>query len=298
MFDAVSRRLAKEGWHHSELRRFNSKLDFPSCIASWCSRTNDRGECVGSWDGKGLIHAFSLGCTVKREQPTLVHEMGIEARWIPDTGTGASLGYGSGEQGCWFYVYFYPNVKKVNDWERQPPLSFPFGYYHQIKRFGNVSYMIQVQAKEFRPDGKDRTWTDAQIMQHLGSAESLRDAMIREADSLEHRMRELIPSQEAVFEYWDDTGASSAHPPMRWSGPPTDEYALSLGQTTEMLDDALAELNRRRDLIRTHYQAMHAAMEAAFPLVECLRSIKSKEFHGHQDDSAEQPGKGSGEDPS
>jgi hypothetical protein len=271
-FDAAARRLAENEWHHSEYRMVNWNANQPAYHAFWCLRKNERDECVFKWDGKGLARGLSLSCRVTRDHPRLVQSVHIAGHWMPDSGTGAAIGYGCGKHDSRFEVDFYPDVRKGLDWER-PPLTYPFMAYWRRKHYRNLSYYVQVDVVDFRADRKNQNWTDRQIVQHLDSAESLRDAMLGEANTLEERMRRLIPSQEAVLHYYDDTGANAANPPKKQLGPPKGEYALTPAQTTEILDEALAELDERRELIRAHYKAMHAAMEAAFPLVECLKEV-------------------------
>jgi hypothetical protein len=150
-------------------------------------------------------------------------------------------------------------------------LRLPDGGLSFSKQYGDYEYKIWARTNWFPRD------QDARKL--LASAETLRDDGLARFDELERWTEEQLETGELVRWVVDhgkteevadgDTGLEipqdlTLHPPF------PHEYQLSNQQKQDILSDARAELDRRRNLLRENYRELYSAAHAAFPLHESL----------------------------
>jgi hypothetical protein len=274
-FDAAAKAIAKPQWTIRPYRNVAQSGGPARFSARWCERTNDRGECDCAPQAERPSHCISLTGISSQSGDIGIDGLALGATYLPITGWGAQIEYstygGAGPLGRLFNLRFHHedfSHKHSNEWS----LTLINSSFTGRRNYGELQYEFQVSTHGTESwMGEGTTNRDEQLEQYLASAESFRDAALVELDVLEKHCRDQISSGKAVIEVVDYTGASSDNPPQSRGVGPDGDKSLSEAQKAEVLTSALAEIDRRREIVREHYEAQYAALKATFPLLECLQ---------------------------
>lgn len=166
--------------------------------------------------------------------------------------------------------------------------------YSARRQFEDTEYSFSVYVDP--PTYRKVRVSDEVVLRWLRSPESLRDEALAKLDQLAAKAKVEIPSGAAVrgahyVDARDGHGRQSliarrqnASPVLLASQaaaatvaavPPPDSYRpLSVEEKAIVLRESLAEIARRKELVRNNYEQLHAALERAFPLRKCLQEIE------------------------
>lgn len=289
-FDAAAQRAAdpaahrvawQEAWH--DPRSTSNREWWMDYRAMWCLQSSNLDHLCAHHSARP-VHCIKLYAWPHPRSPQgVVTAFELRASRHPDgPGWGVCMTYDAQAAGAdstksdlhveWSVVFY-------NDQIDSRPfgsiLTIPGGGVRIDKRFGDLAYHVTAPI-HLPPRRGPRKF--------LASAESFRDAGLADANKLEALIREQIATGKAAISVTDaskleartEGGTDGGHPPQPvyhhpTFGPPLPaEYELAEEQKQEILDEATQEMQRRRRLFREHYQEMYAAMQATFPLNECL----------------------------
>ncbi len=283
-FDAAARRLAGPKWKHVKWHeqwhppeRSSRGIGWLDYSAVWCLRS-DQPSHVCAWSTERPVHCIRLRARPFPDSPKRLREFSLNVKRHGDRGDwGVSLFYANSKSDAdsakvgesFDFVFFNEEYARPGS-VSNAALSIPGGRCGVAKKFGQYEYSIGAFATNL---------AGRRALEFVASAETLRDAGLAVIDSLEPAIRQRINAGEATVTDHGKTkvivedsrdGSLEQEVPLTVKPPLPPEYRLTDQQKQEILDKAIAELERRRRLLREHYQEMYAAVQAAVPLCECL----------------------------
>ncbi len=270
-FDAMAREIAKPNWHHKSWHKVTNGSGpnpYVAYRAIWSTHT-EKKEFVLRPTTSGF-HRIRLSVPVDRKDGKTVKQFVLNAIWFPNPKQwGVSINYHALPKSKELYhIHFYPGKYRFD--------SGTLRTYETYKQFGDYRYCIHISVPqtEVHPD----------IRGYLVSAKSFRDSGLASLDKLDGLVQKRIESGAAVAYVTDAkkrktkivNRTSAGRPPfkinvpIKFRPPLPERYKLSPAQTKQILGEAKKELDRRRKVLREHYEAMYAATQKAFPLAKCL----------------------------
>jgi hypothetical protein len=273
--DAAAAALAKPEWSIRPYRDSAYSGGPGLFVAEWCQRVDRRGQCDCTLQAARPNHGISLAAQSLKPGKT-IDGLSLRTTYLPASGWGVDIEYttygGEAALGEMFNLRFHhdkfnPKDSNSNDCA----LNLVNSYYSTSRRYGDLVYRFQVSTHGTSSwAGDARASRDPLVEKYYSSAKSFRETALAELDSLEKYAREQIPSGKAVISVKDHSNVSSAEPPREVGLSPGGDKSLTKTQTDAILQAALMEIDRRRAIVREHYEEQHAALKAAFPLLECV----------------------------
>jgi hypothetical protein len=273
-FDAAAKALTKPQWTIRPYRNSTYSGGPARFVGEWCQRTNRRGE--GDYSLQAARPNHCIGLIGKSNSPDeTIDGLELRAIYLPAKGWGAEIEYRTYNDAALLGEFFnlrfhHDEFNPKNNYDNECALNLVNSYFTARRKYGQLEYQFQVSTHGTRSwMGETKTGPDEQVEKYLASAESFRDAALAELDALERHCRDQIASGEAVIGVNDYTDVRSDNPPR--SPPSGVDTCLSEAQKAEVLQSALTEIDRRREIVREHYAEQYAALKATFPLLECLK---------------------------
>jgi hypothetical protein len=284
--DAAARRIADPRGHHVAWHEswhgphtISTRQWWMDYHALWCLQSSTPDH-LCTWQAERPVHCIHLRASHHPDNPKKVRGLDLNATWRPEGGRwGVRVSYHTFKENV--------EVAKVHEQfgltffdQKKPPdsdavLGIPGGGHYMTKRFGNYEYAISAPTN-YGDQHDPRKF--------LASAEAFRDAGLAVIDEVEPLIRKQVASGEAVRSVIDHDivktriagGTHGGDPPReepyhpKFEAPLPEKYHLTEAQKQEVLKEMLADLDRRRGLLREHHREMYAAAQKAFPLQECL----------------------------
>ena len=207
-----------------------------------------------------------------RKQEREVSGVRLTASWFPKEGWGVRVEYSinTGKFASQsFEVWFTDDNREISS-STDYKLNLPAGEYLGRKRYDRLEYVVNVTGRS-RTDWE--TDHDPEVRRFSASPEGLLKEGLASLDELEQLARKQITSGEALT-VLDDSTISGGQPPEEHSA--SGQYELTDEREQEILGEALAEIERQRELLRENYRELHAAVVRAFPLSDCLTQADDK----------------------
>ncbi len=261
------------------------------CDPNWSTRP--LAECfwtptryAANWellDTDNVEHKIELALTSSPLLPNEIRAVSISGQYNPSSGWGALVSYSVMRDDSQSLGAFGMAFTDVSQPGRAAPPRFTLrlpGRSCDVEiRDGQNSLIFRVEAAG---DGYEKvTSVNEQVGAYLASPESLRRSALNELATLESKARQDVETGAAWGGVIDRVNVRSDDPPR--ARPPRGSLAPEL--KAEALEALLAEIERRRQLVRVHYQAMHASAQRAFPLYGCIctDATEKGDLSGFQD---------------
>lgn len=279
-FDAAARKMTNDKWHHHEWHDNGYVYS-----TSWCRPPMSPGNCFAGVPQKPF-HRIALSTKSLQKKREPVRGFSLWVTWIPpEDGWDLQLNYwrtrakDPSEIGDENLKLAFSKVNPEKKAPGRPPaihVTIP-ARWGMKKRYGDREYHLSAS----RPRRK-------RVLQvYMKSPQAFRDAVLKDLDDLETRVRATIRSGHAVWEMLDysrmqivqQKSARGGKPrgekrPTRFRRPIPGKYKLSPAQQRELLQDALATIDRRRGIVRTSYKELFATVQHAFPLAEVAQEVE------------------------
>jgi hypothetical protein len=224
--------------------------------------------------GKRNEHVIELSLLSKT---TNLHDIGglsLNANYFPAAGWGAMVYYTTAEGTGDFIESFGVRFARCDGPSAriQVPSEFaldlPVVACSTSVKKGDWEYRFTVTKDKERQPAARNAVNDDVVRELLTSSAGLPDAVLRDLDILEANARAQIASGVAFDTVVDWHDVRSENPPRESPRRPEHSIPPDVKQAAEK--NILAELERRRQLIRVEHEALFAAAECAFPLRECI----------------------------
>ena len=256
--DAIARREFAE-LHHGNYDDVKPQVRRDAIVARWCMHKDEKGDSIG-WlrrqpNRGGSIHLDSRNVSGKIER---VHVIGS---CYSNDGWAVSMQHSTGEGGKFHINIFHERlIPKQSDGFTLNLVNPMLKHLQQSSSNHTIAFttIVALGGELARPQDDVLVW--------LSSAEQLRDAALRQLDTLELIALKRIEAGEGMT-ITDWTHVRSDNPPIsipRETGPlPEDEERKFKQRASEIIDG-------RRSVIREHFQEIYAAVSDAFPFVNAF----------------------------
>jgi hypothetical protein len=266
--DAAARKIAGAGW----AKRTGGRYPY----ASWNDGSGGYSQTyAGTWEmasreKPGIPakpnHTVSLHVTLLADRSA--GGFSLHAELTPKAGFGAFVSFTTHEGKNGLFEDFTLTVLHDEFLPKRAPHflpGLPLGpggcWFSASRSDDRYAYFFNVSSRPAGDDGLNRKPLGKEIARYWASAESFRDAALGELDKLEANARDGIASGAAVriTTKGGPTGADVPMPVLPGS------VTVPEAMKAAVLKDAIAEVERRRKLVKEHYKDMYAAATTAFP---------------------------------
>jgi hypothetical protein len=198
--------------------------------------------------------------------PRQAYGFRLEAELRPETGWSASFNYILNDGLNGFRESFALTLDHPELLPGPPVTDMPRGLCVGTDLFWSASrpdkqqvYRFEVRSISVKDQRGPREPIADKIVRYWSSAASFRHVVLEKLNRLEENARVEISSGEATSVYTFD-GSGGGEPPI-----PVFHAKIPEAITADVLKEAIGEIEKRKKLVREHYQGMHAAVIGTFP---------------------------------
>lgn len=294
-FDATCTSFAKPGWHHRPYQAFDSFQARGVYFAEWASFA-EKGRNPINYCGPNEMHCLAMSAYFDADSPDPASRekivgLGINAVWNPpETGWRTAVDYytmhcgkyprsGQPKETCeilWNYHQAKGEALKPGlRWAQSGTQSYfqAFTFGGKSGDPGDVATLYQISIS-YEPVRRSLMTLDADVCQFLKSPESLRDQLLASNQQLLERVKAELSAGRGVQDASRiDRLSPPENAPANYS---RSSRPLTAAERETVTAAAVAEIQRRMDVIQSDFQSLYESVNRAFPLRQCLEKSSER----------------------